>query len=159
MKFRNHISIRRSSTAFPARSGAACVEFAIILPLLLVLLLGTIEFGSALRMSHQLSAAVHEGGRFMVRHQAIKTTLTNQAVADEVTEALKPLDARKLDLKVEIRNAQDQLISDCGSAAHRGQLLTLQASTVCQSAVMSSRNFLSGKRLTARIVVRMPDSY
>jgi Flp pilus assembly protein TadG len=130
-----------------------------VLPLLLILMLGTIEFGSALRISHQLSAAVHEGGRRMVRLQGINTRLTNQAVVDEVTEALKPLDARKLDLKVEIRDAQDQLVSDCGGAAYRGQMLTLQASTVCQSAVMSSRNFLSGKRLTARIVVRMPDSY
>jgi Flp pilus assembly protein TadG len=159
MKFRFQDSLRSSSTCSPSRRGAACVEFAIVLPLLLVLLLGTMEFGSALRMSHQLSGAVHEGGRRMVRLQGIGSTNTNQAIVDEITEALKPLDARKLDLKVEIRNAQDQLISDCGDATHRGQLLTLQASTVCQSAVLSSRNFLSGKRLEARMVVRMPDSY
>lgn len=45
------------------RSGAAMVEFAIFLPLLVMLILGTIEIGIATRASTVLNNSVREGGR------------------------------------------------------------------------------------------------
>ena len=45
--------------------GAAAVEFAMIVPLLLVLVLGIAEFGHAFQVQGTLSAAAREGARVM----------------------------------------------------------------------------------------------
>jgi Flp pilus assembly protein TadG len=45
--------------------GATAVEFALVLPLLIVLVLGIAEFGRAFQVSGQLSAAAREGVRVM----------------------------------------------------------------------------------------------
>ena len=45
--------------------GATAVEFAFILPLLIVLILGIAEFGRAFQVSGTLSAAAREGVRIM----------------------------------------------------------------------------------------------
>ncbi len=45
------------------RSGAALVEFAIVAPLMITLILGVLEIGIATRASTILTSAVREGGR------------------------------------------------------------------------------------------------
>ena len=45
--------------------GATAVEFAFILPLLLVIVLGIVEFGHAFQVQGTLSAAAREGARVM----------------------------------------------------------------------------------------------
>jgi Flp pilus assembly protein TadG len=45
--------------------GAAAVEFALVLPLLLLLFLGIVEFSQALQVHARLSAAAREGARIM----------------------------------------------------------------------------------------------
>ena len=44
--------------------GAAIVEFAIIVPLLLILVLGIVDFGRLMAVSGGLAAAVREGARY-----------------------------------------------------------------------------------------------
>lgn len=50
-----------------SRTGTAMVEFAIILPLLLLLLFGITELGRALYQQNMLTQAVELGGRYMAR--------------------------------------------------------------------------------------------
>ena len=45
--------------------GAAAVEFALVVPLLLILLLGTVEFGRAYNAQISVTAAAREGARVM----------------------------------------------------------------------------------------------
>ena len=45
--------------------GAAAVEFALVLPLLLLLFIGIVEFSQALQVHARLSAAAREGARIM----------------------------------------------------------------------------------------------
>src|SRR5690349_3462569 len=52
-----------SSVAGLDRRGTATVEFAVIAPVFLILVLGTWEMGTAVRASNNLTAAVREGGR------------------------------------------------------------------------------------------------
>lgn len=47
--------------------GATLVEFAILLPLLLILFLGITELGRALHFQHRLTRAVESGARYMAR--------------------------------------------------------------------------------------------
>lgn len=51
------------STRTPRESGAALVEFAIIAPLLLLLVFGIIEFGRAYNAQNSLTHAAREGAR------------------------------------------------------------------------------------------------
>ena len=48
--------------------GAVAVEMAIVLPLLLVILVGIIEFGRVLNVQVSLSQAAHEGARYAAIH-------------------------------------------------------------------------------------------
>ncbi|MBT2500744.1 pilus assembly protein [Agromyces sp. ISL-38] len=48
--------------------GAAAVEFALVLPLLLVLVLGILEFGRVFNIQIALSNAAREGARYMAVH-------------------------------------------------------------------------------------------
>ncbi len=50
--------------------GAAMVEFAIVLPLLLMLLMGIIEFGRAYNTQISIQAAAREGARELALHKS-----------------------------------------------------------------------------------------
>ena len=54
-----------TKTGLRGERGATAVEFAFIVPLLIVLVLGIAEFGRAFQVSGQLSAAAREGVRVM----------------------------------------------------------------------------------------------
>lgn len=49
------------------RRGAAAVEMALVLPLLLVILFGSVELGNYFMNEHSLSKAVRDGARFAAR--------------------------------------------------------------------------------------------
>ena len=49
--------------------GAVAVEFAIILPILLLLVFGIIDFGHAYYMKHVLQNSCREGARYATRYQ------------------------------------------------------------------------------------------
>ncbi|MGK5170736.1 TadE/TadG family type IV pilus assembly protein [Geodermatophilus sp. CPCC 205761] len=62
--------------------GAAAVEFAMIIPLLLILVLGIAEFGHAFQVQGTLSAAAREGARVMALQNdpaAARTAVRNAA--------------------------------------------------------------------------------
>jgi Flp pilus assembly protein TadG len=54
---------RRTARTAPRDRGAAAVEFALLLPLLLLLLFGIIDFGRALNAQITLTQAAREGAR------------------------------------------------------------------------------------------------
>ncbi|MEO2014747.1 MAG: TadE family protein [Fuerstiella sp.] len=62
MRTTNHQKKRRQVAAHN-RSGVAVLEAAVVLPMMLILVLGTIEMGSALRASTIMQSAVREAGR------------------------------------------------------------------------------------------------
>ena len=57
--------MRSDATQKPSHPerGAAMVEFAVILPVLLMVLFGIIEFGLAISKAHTIQAAAHEAAR------------------------------------------------------------------------------------------------
>jgi Flp pilus assembly protein TadG len=54
--------------------GAIAVEFAIILPVLMLLVFGIIDFGHAWYMRHMMSDASREGARYATRYSTSGTT-------------------------------------------------------------------------------------
>lgn len=57
-------------TNLPTRDGTATVEFAVCLPVLLVIMTGVIEAGSMIYLKQSLSVAAYEGVREAVRPEA-----------------------------------------------------------------------------------------
>ena len=73
-------------------SAAALVEFAIVLPILLLLVFGVVDFGRALYTANNLTSAVREGARLAsaqispdptvaASKAAVQTAVTNYVVA------------------------------------------------------------------------------
>ena len=65
MIFRRTANSRRTVTS---ERGAAAVEFALILPILLLLVLGVVEFSRVYNVQISLSNAAREGARYMAIH-------------------------------------------------------------------------------------------
>jgi Flp pilus assembly protein TadG len=59
-----------------AERGAAAIEFALVLPILLLLILGIFEFGRVLNIQISLSNAAREGARVMAIHDDQVTATT-----------------------------------------------------------------------------------
>jgi Flp pilus assembly protein TadG len=69
--------------------GASAVEFAFIVPLLLVLVLGIAEFGHAFQVQGTLSAAAREGVRVMALHNdPVEARATVQTAAGSLNPAI-----------------------------------------------------------------------
>jgi Flp pilus assembly protein TadG len=76
----DHKPHRRSKT----RIGAAAVEFAIVVPIFLLLVFGIIEFGRAIMVQQILVNATREGAR-----QAVLDGATSAGVVDTVSDYLQ----------------------------------------------------------------------
>ena len=68
--------------------GAATVEFALVLPLLLLLVVGIIQFGRAFSMQIQLSGAANAGARYLAVHPTDFSETRNRTRAAAVNLAL-----------------------------------------------------------------------
>jgi Flp pilus assembly protein TadG len=96
-------SARRSSAfdAHRSQRGVSVVEFAIILPLLLILVVGTIDFGRAVLDASTLSYAVREGARYAaVRSDDSEDPATAGSVTDVVRKQASALDVNALNVTV-----------------------------------------------------------
>lgn len=82
-RWKNRIVTRRKGDA-RARA-AAVVEFAVVLPLLLTVLFGIIEYGWVFMVRQSLQSAAREGCRI-----AISQTATDLAINDRVKQVMGP---------------------------------------------------------------------
>lgn len=82
----------RVTRSFRSERGAAMVEFAIVLPILLLMVFGIVDFGRALYTLNNLTAATREGARLASTQispdpttgssmTAVSTAVTNYVVA------------------------------------------------------------------------------
>jgi hypothetical protein len=58
------VSLRRALRGLRSERAAALVEFALVVPFLMIIMCATIDFGLAVYTLNNLTAAVREGGRF-----------------------------------------------------------------------------------------------
>ena len=70
------IRMGSSSRGANAERGAVAVEFALVLPILIMLMLGIIEFGLGYNAQITVSAAAREGARSMALHNNAVTART-----------------------------------------------------------------------------------
>jgi Flp pilus assembly protein TadG len=117
------------SSRLRATDAAALIEFAVSLPLLVVLIVGIFDFGGAFNLKQELSNAAREGARFEAAQPTNDVT--------NVSPAPPSVDAIRLLVDSYLQTAK---INDCGLNSAPGVLSTslqwvYSASTGCPSAL------------------------
>lgn len=74
----DQMKVRRTLKKKRNRNGAATVEFAVVLPLLLLIIFGIIEFGHAFLTQYTISGAAYEGARTAVLPGSTNTLVTTK---------------------------------------------------------------------------------
>jgi Flp pilus assembly protein TadG len=82
------IRLRQLLRRAHGQEGAAAVEFAIILPILLVLTLGALDVGHMYYMDHLITNASREGGRYAAKYNGSVAAPTSAAVSTYVKTTL-----------------------------------------------------------------------
>ncbi|QEG39900.1 TadE/TadG family type IV pilus assembly protein [Roseimaritima ulvae] len=132
--------LRRSAGRIAAkRRGVAAVEFAVCLPVLILLVFGAIEAASFIFLKQSLNVAAYEGCR-----EAIRSTGSN---AEAQTKAVAILDARN------VRDAQVRFVSGDVAAINRGEKVVLEVSAPTRANSPLAGQFIDNRDLTARVVM------
>ncbi|MBM4276096.1 MAG: hypothetical protein FJ134_16820 [Deltaproteobacteria bacterium] len=80
-----------------SQQGGVCLEMALVLPLLLILVFGLADFGHAWYMKQELTTAAREGARYATRYQTdasgthLLPNALSPSVSDWVTTKYQPL--------------------------------------------------------------------
>ncbi|MEW4528638.1 MAG: TadE/TadG family type IV pilus assembly protein [Maioricimonas sp. JB045] len=143
------------------RRGAATVEFALVAPLFLTLVLGTVEMGTAINASQTMNAAIREGGRLATMDFSTKLA-PNQTANDKVIQDIRNfLTASGIDgdkVTVTITHAEG---SNAGSTFDLQDpdnylaLFKISASIPYSDVSTFPMNYMSGQSLNASLVFRM----
>ena len=93
--------------------GAAATEFAYLAPLLLLMMLGTIEIGRAVNMDRHFSLATSTTGDLVAREEFLGTTKSNAdanlaSMMDSIKHMMQPYESSSLELAVfQVRASPD----------------------------------------------------
>jgi Flp pilus assembly protein TadG len=118
------VAVRRTLALLETSGGASIVEFAVALPLLVVLVVGIFDFGAAFNLKQQLNNAARQGARFGAS-QPTNDLCTGCAAPPSVSAIRYVVDSY-------LTNAK---INDCGlntaAASGAGSPWTYTAATGC----------------------------
>ncbi len=128
------------------RPGAAVVEFALVMPIFLVFIVGVIEVGRAIMVQQLITNASREGARIA----SYESTSATSTVTSTVNAYLS---------NVSIANPSTTVSPDPPSSAADGQQISVTVSVpYSQVSWVPSPFFLAGKTLTATSVMRRQPS-
>jgi Flp pilus assembly protein TadG len=121
------------------RRGVAAVEFAVCLPVIVLLVFGSIEASSFIFLKQSLHVAAYEGAR-----DAIKLGSNNSGATDSVQNILASRNVR--DFQVAFPNGDV-------SKAKRGEEIAIEVSAPTSTNSPLAGRFVSNRTLTARVVM------
>lgn len=134
---------------FNARSGAALVEFAVVFPVFILVILGIIEFGRAFMVGQMVTNAAREGAR-----QAVLDGSSNSAVTSTVTSFLQGAgNISSSDVTVTITVSNSSAGNDVANAKS-GDLCTIRASVPFNKVSYLTPSFLSTTNLVGQSTMR-----
>jgi len=111
MTFRKNIPVLRDRGRRPRRRGGALIEAALVMPILLGLCFGMVEFGYFFFVKHTLQAAARDGARM-----GIVATGTNAKVTATVATAMKAAGLTDTGYEVEIKDGSTNANLDVSTA-------------------------------------------
>ena len=142
------LGTRRPHHAAPRR-GTALVEFAIVLPVFFLLILGIIEFGRAFMVGQLVTNAAREGAR-----QAVLDGATNTAVTSTITSFLQGagnISSSKVTVTITVSTAaaSNQLAN-----AKSGDLCTIRVSVPFNQVSYLTPSYLATTNLIGQSTMR-----
>jgi Flp pilus assembly protein TadG len=150
---------RRSQHA--RRRGAATVEFAVTLPVFLLLLLGMVEMGSAINSMQTLHGAIRDAGRLAsMDYKEIlgDSTNPNTKIIQDIRNLLTASGIPGNDVTITIVHAEGSSLGqtfDLASDANYLKLFTINASVPYASVSTFPLDYMGGANLTASVTFRM----
>jgi Flp pilus assembly protein TadG len=126
---------RQGALAEPRRCGAAAVEFAIVAPVIFLLILCLIEFGRGLMVMHLLNNAARQGGRV--------ATIEGKATSDvntAVTNALQGQPTNGITTTVTVAGA----VADANTAKAGDEIIVSVSLPVSTFTWLPFSQYLSG---------------
>lgn len=129
-------------------AGSPAVEFALVGPVLLLLMFGIVTFGIAINNYIELTDAVRSGGRTFAISRSSSTPYTSTTSA--ITSSAPNLTAAKINTTMTVNGTACASDSACSTALSTaaGGTLTVRATYPCNLTVMSV-NYAPGCTLTA----------
>lgn len=121
------------------RAGLAAVEFAVCLPVIVLLVFGSIEASSYIFLKQTLNVAAYEGIR-----EAIRVGATE---GDAIDRAANILDAR------EVRDYQIRFTELSPERAERGDEIVIEVTAPTNSNSPLAGQYVANQVLTARVVM------
>lgn len=135
-----------------AEQGATAVEFALILPVLALLLFAIITFGTTLYNYEVLAGATGVGARQFAVSRGSDTPVTNTKAI--IYASAPGIDSTKLALSFAVAGATCNTDAACAAALQNGVPATLSASYPCNLTVMGI-DFAPGCMLSATTTARV----
>ena len=136
---KNNISGNRTSRRRGRRRGVAAVEFAVCLPVILLLVFGSIEASSFIFLRQSLNVAAYEGAR-----EAIRVGATNSDATRSVDSILTSRRVR--DFQVSFPNGESGI-------AQRGEEIVIEVTAPTSPNSPLAGQFVANRNLTARVVM------
>ncbi len=129
----------------PQRLGAALVEFAMILPILVMVIMGMFEFGRGIMATEVLNHAARVGAR-----NGSLATGTTASVTKEVNDLLIAAGVKGTTVKVLVNGAATEV----GNAKSGDQINVTVTVPYAKVTWIGNPKYLAGKTLTGRCVMR-----
>mgnify|MGYP002623110810 FL=1 len=151
---------RPNRTQQVSRRGAALVEFAIMTPLFVLLIMGTMEAGNSLELGMQLTAAVREGGRLasMDWQETVPNGMTaNEKVAQDIRNFLTATGVPGEQVEIAITSAEGSDAGqpfDLSDPNNRLRLFEISASIPYSAYNAAPATFMAGKTVSTSTVFR-----
>ena len=135
----NNLPGNRTSKRRSRRRGVAAVEFAVCLPVILLLVFGSIEASSFIFLRQSLNVAAYEGAR-----EAIRVGATNSDATESVDNILTSRRVR--DFRVSFPNGESGI-------AQRGEEIVIEVTAPTSPNSPLAGQFVANRNLTARVVM------
>jgi hypothetical protein len=131
--------MKKQNQSKSKRRGVAAVEFAVCLPVIILLVFGSIEASSFIFLKQSLNVAAYEGLR-----ESIRVGSDN---ADGVDRAQNILVSRN------VRDFQVSFPNGDSGAASRGDEIVIEVSAPTQTNSPLAGQYVTNRMLTARVVM------
>lgn len=106
------------------RNGSAATEMALVMPLLLVIMLGSVEFGHFMYNEHMLAKAVRDGARYAARQG-----FANYDCSGEPSATVRD-DTRKLVQTMLLTGGDDRMINWAATTISVSEVCRASATTI-----------------------------
>jgi Flp pilus assembly protein TadG len=135
------------------RRGTACVEFAVLVPILLLLFLGIVDVGQYVNVYQTVSNASREGARVAARQSTANVSDVTTAVSDYLTGTNANLPSSAV--SVSVTNAGSAVTGTNLAAIAAGSPISVQVDVAFDSVRwLNGFTFLNGRTATTTTITR-----